>query len=96
MENKNITIFGDGTQTMDLIHAEDIARANLLGIESDIQNEFLNVGTGIETTVLDLANLMMAIMDTQTKVNFFPEDSQKVKSRQVWSGGGLHPPTRAS
>jgi len=79
---KGITIFGDGTQTMDLIHAEDIARANLLGIESDIQNEFFNVGTGIATTVLELANLMMAIMDTETKVNFFPEDSQKVKSRK--------------
>ena len=60
--NKGITIFGDGSQTMDLIHAEDIARANILGIESDIEGEFFNVGTGVETSVLELANLMMKIM----------------------------------
>ena len=67
---------------MDLIHAEDIARANILGIESDIQREFFNVGTGIETSVLELANLMMEIIGSQTMVNFQPEDIQKVKNRK--------------
>jgi nucleoside-diphosphate-sugar epimerase len=38
--NKPITIYGDGSQTMDLIHAEDIAEANMLGLESDVTGEF--------------------------------------------------------
>jgi len=77
-----ITIYGDGSQTMDLIHAEDIARANILGLESDVSGEFFNVGSGKETSVLELAKLMMEMMDTEVEINIVPQDSQKVKNRR--------------
>lgn len=77
-----ITIYGDGSQTMDLIHAEDIARANILGLESDVSGEFFNVGSGKETSVLELATLMMEMMDTEVEINIVPQDSQKVKNRR--------------
>ena len=80
--NKPITIYGDGSQTMDLIHAEDIAKANILGINSNISNEFFNVGSGKETKVSELAEIMMGIMDSKTPINFVPEDTQKVKNRR--------------
>ena len=82
MNGETITIYGDGTQTMDLIHAEDIAKANLLGMESDVSNEFFNVGSGKETKVVDLAKIMMSIIGKETEIVFEPEDTQKVKNRR--------------
>jgi UDP-glucose 4-epimerase len=80
--NENITIYGDGSQTMDLIHAEDIARANLLGMQSNTTKEFFNVGSGVETKVSELAEIMMDIMGNKVKINYEPNDSQKVKNRR--------------
>jgi UDP-glucose 4-epimerase len=81
-KGEDITIYGDGSQTMDLIHAEDIARANMLGMESDVSNEFFNVGSGRETTVVELAEIMMDIMNKKVKIVYRDDDSQKVKNRR--------------
>src|SRR5580698_7076243 len=40
-------IFGDGTQSMDFVFVEDVARANLLAAQSDVTDEVFNVGTGV-------------------------------------------------
>ena len=80
--NLPITIYGDGTQTMDLIHAKDIARANTLGMKSNITNEFFNVGSGIETKVSQLAEIMMDIIGNKVEIKYEPNDSQKVKNRR--------------
>lgn len=80
--NQPITIYGDGSQTMDLIHAKDIARANIMGMESKVTNEFFNVGSGIETKVSELAKIMMGIIGNTTPINYIPQDTQKVKNRQ--------------
>ena len=79
---KDITIFGDGSQTMDLIHADDIARANMLGLESNVSGEFFNVGSGSETKVSELAEIMMDIMDKKVDIIYKDNDSQKVKNRR--------------
>ena len=80
--NKPITIYGDGSQTMDLIHAQDIAEANMLGLESDVTGEFFNVGSGIETTVVELATRMMSLLKIEVPINLIKEDTQKVKNRK--------------
>jgi len=80
--NKPITIYGDGSQTMDLIHAEDIAEANMLGLESDVTGEFFNVGSGVETSVVELANKMMSLLEVEVPINLVKEDTQKVKNRK--------------
>jgi len=79
---EDITIFGDGSQTMDLIHADDIARANMLGLESNVSGEFFNVGSGSETKVSELAEIMMDIMDKKVDIIYKDNDSQKVKNRR--------------
>jgi UDP-glucose 4-epimerase len=48
------TINGDGLQTRDYVYVGDVARANLLALESRVAGA-LNIGTGIETTVAELA-----------------------------------------
>lgn len=47
------TIFGDGKQTRDYVYVGDVARANILALASDHVGP-LNVGTGIETDVVEL------------------------------------------
>jgi UDP-glucose 4-epimerase len=46
------TIFGDGSQTRDYVHVGDVARAMLLALERD--GGVYNVGTGVETSVVEL------------------------------------------
>jgi len=47
-------IHGDGSTTMDFIFVEDVARANILAMESDRKDDVYNIGSGTETTLLEL------------------------------------------
>lgn len=51
-------IFGDGLQTMDMVHVRDVARANILAAKAQMQDVVYNVGSGTETSLLDLARLL--------------------------------------
>lgn len=58
-QNKSPTVFGDGSQIRDFISVEDVADANYKAMISETDFSFLNIGTGIPTTILGLANLMI-------------------------------------
>jgi UDP-glucose 4-epimerase len=51
-------IFGDGLQTMDFIYVKDVARCNLLAMASDVTDQVFNVGSGTETSLLELSTLL--------------------------------------
>jgi len=53
-----ITVNGDGEQTRDFVHVNDIVRANLRAAETDHVGEAFNVGTGERVTVRELAELV--------------------------------------
>ncbi len=59
--NNPPNIFGDGTQVRDFIYVEDVAKANLLSMQSSTDFAFLNIGSGIATSINDLANLMIKL-----------------------------------
>jgi len=52
-------IFGDGEQLRDFVHVMDIARANILAMEAGITHETMNIGTGIPTSVNQVADLLI-------------------------------------
>jgi len=54
-------IFGDGTQTRDYIYVGDVVRAQLAAAEAEVGGE-INVGTGSETSVLDLVAVMKELV----------------------------------
>ena len=58
-EGKAPIIFGNGLQIRDFIHVEDVARANLLAMESNSSNLIINIGTGNTVSILELANMMI-------------------------------------
>lgn len=55
-------VFGDGAQTLDLIHVRDVARANILAAKAPATDRVYNVGSQTETSLLELARLMSRIM----------------------------------
>jgi UDP-glucose 4-epimerase len=61
-EGKPPIIFGKGDQAMDFIDIEDCARSNLLALESNASDVWLNVATGIDTSLLELAKMMLEAM----------------------------------
>ena len=54
-------IFGTGSQIRDFIHVEDIAKANLLAMKSDVSFTHANIGTGNSVSILELAKIMIDI-----------------------------------
>lgn len=55
-------IMGDGTQTMDFVHVLDIARANMLAATSSATDTVFNVASGTETSLSDLARILLGVM----------------------------------
>jgi UDP-glucose 4-epimerase len=67
-------IFGDGLQTMDMIHVRDVARANILAAVAPASDIALNIGSGRETSLLGLAELLAEVMGRRgLKPVFEPE-----------------------
>jgi UDP-glucose 4-epimerase len=62
LEGGRPTVFGDGLQTRDYVHVDDIVAANLAAAESDWEGS-CNIGTRTETTVLELADALRALGD---------------------------------
>ncbi len=65
-------ILGDGTQTMDFVYTEDIARANLLAAAGDVSGEVFNIGSGTETSLTELAQLLIAVMGADLELEYGP------------------------
>ena len=55
-------IFGDGLQTMDMVHVRDVARANVAAARSAASDVVVNVGSATETSLLDLAHQLAMAM----------------------------------
>jgi UDP-glucose 4-epimerase len=58
-QEKSPIIFGSGTQLRDFIFVEDVALANISAMQSNVENGFFNIGTGITTSVQQLAKIMI-------------------------------------
>jgi UDP-glucose 4-epimerase len=65
-------IFGDGTQTMDFVHVEDIARANVLAAAAPVSDEVFNIGSGTETSLTELAEQLLAAMGSSLQPEHAP------------------------
>jgi len=66
------TIFGDGTDTMDFVHVTDVARAKVLAACSPASDVVFNVGTGVETSLNELARMMLTVMGSPLHPQYAP------------------------
>jgi len=68
LDNKPITVYGDGGQTRDLINVRDIVQANLLASQHPAApGQIFNVCTGVETRLLDLLEILYEIFPNASK-----------------------------
>lgn len=74
-------IFGDGSQSMDFVFIEDVARINVAGLTSDITDEVFNVGTGVQTTLNELCHLLLHITGSHLKPEY--HEARKVNNVQA-------------
>ncbi len=74
-----LVVYGDGTQTRDYVYVGDVVAANLAltdaatGEEAGIDAAAYNVGTGRETSVLELAEALMAVAGRRVPLRTAPE-----------------------
>jgi UDP-glucose 4-epimerase len=71
LRGEPVTVNGDGKQTRDYVYVGDVVRANLLALESTATGP-LNVGTGVETDVNELARLLLAASGSRSEVRHGP------------------------
>src|SRR3954451_5439644 len=77
-------ILGTGRQTMDFVHVRDVARANLLAAEAEASDVALNVGSGVETSLLELAGHLARVMGRpDLRPVFGPERKVNAVSRRL-------------
>lgn len=76
-------INGQGHQTMDFIYTEDIARANILAAQSEATDEVFNVASGTETSLLQLAEKLLSVMESDLHIEFGPERSVNKVPRRL-------------
>ncbi len=66
-------ILGDGSQTMDFVYIDDVARANILAASADVTDAAFNVASGVETSLAELARMLLSVMDSDLPVEHGPE-----------------------
>ena len=82
-EGRPPLIYGDGSQTMDFIYVDDIARANLLAATAEVTDEVFNVASGVETSLVELAENLLSVMASDLSVQFGPERAVNKVSRRL-------------
>ena len=76
-------ILGDGTQTMDFVYVDDIARANILAAEADITDAAFNIASGTETSLNELAAAMLRVMGSSLQPEYGPARSINAVPRRL-------------
>jgi UDP-glucose 4-epimerase len=76
-------ILGDGKTTMDFVYIDDVARSNILALQSDVTDEVFNVASGTETSLNDLAAALLKVMGSKLRPEHGPERKVNPVSRRL-------------
>ena len=73
LQNQPLPIFGSGKQIADFIYVSDTAAASILAAESKVlEGKIVEIGSGQGTNVVDLANLIIKLCESKSKLQFLP------------------------
>jgi UDP-glucose 4-epimerase len=76
-------ILGDGQQTMDFVFTEDVARANIAAAVTGVTDEVFNIGSGTETSLVELAQALQRVMGSARPLEFGPPRGVNAVSRRL-------------
>jgi len=74
-------IFGDGSQAYDFVHVDDVARANVLSMESAAADKCLNIGFGVQTTINELVQVLLKLTGSSLTPEYKPNEQMFVTNR---------------
>ena len=86
--NEQPEINGDGSQAYDFIDAEDAGRCNVMALESEVIDEFYNVGTGIQTSIKELCDTILEMRKSSLVVKYNPyseDDARRMVQNRIGS-----------
>ena len=84
---KPLTLFGDGSSSVDFVYVGDVVRANLLACQTGQPAVIVNVCSGVETTMRDLASLLLRLTGSSVGMEFKPQPSGALPARRVGDPG---------
>jgi UDP-glucose 4-epimerase len=79
-------INGDGSQAYDFVTVQDTARCNVLALQSDVTDQFYNVGTGVQTSIRELCDLILELKKSDLKVQYKPysaDDARRMVQNRI-------------
>jgi UDP-glucose 4-epimerase len=85
LAGRKLTVFGDGKQTRDYVYVADVANANVLAATSSLpaagplDSRSFNIGTGIETSVVELAELVSGASGITPAIEHAPDRAGEVR-----------------
>jgi len=74
-------VYGDGSQAYDFVYVGDCASANIAAMKSEATDSFYNVGTGIKTSIKELAEIVLEITGSEAQIEYRPGGLTFVKNR---------------
>jgi UDP-glucose 4-epimerase len=74
-------VYGDGSQQYDFIYVGDVARANILAMQSEASGENYNVGRGIGTSIKELSELLLRLTGSNLDIDYQPAGQTFVTNR---------------
>jgi UDP-glucose 4-epimerase len=81
-EGKPLVLFGDGSSSVDFVYVGDVARANLLACDAKAPDAVVNVCSGIETKMSDLAKLLLELTGSDVGLEFRPQPAGSLAARR--------------
>ncbi len=79
---KPLTLFGDGSSSVDFVFIGDVVRANLLACETPATDAVVNVCSGVETRMKDLAQLLLEMTGSAAGMEFRPQPAGALPARR--------------
>lgn len=77
------TILGDGSEAFDFVAVEDCGQANVCAMKADPTDAFYNVGTGIRTSLKELAELILELTDCTQPINYAPRSQATLVRNRI-------------
>ncbi len=77
-----LTLYGDGSSSADFVYVADVARANLLACEAAVTDAVVNVCSGVETRMRDLAELLLRITGGSAGMEFREQAAGALPARR--------------
>ena len=77
------TILGDGSEAFDFVAVEDCAQANVCAMKASATDSFYNVGTGIRTSLKQLAELLLELTGSTQPIHYAPRSQATLVRNRI-------------